>query len=64
MYFLKLAINFFLNWQKKSINPGVMVKAMQYRSVVSEFEPQLRYFHFRANTLSKGINTFILPTMV
>ena len=43
---------------------GVMVKAMDCRIVVSEFELQLRYYgHFRANTLGKGMNPFILPAM-
>ena len=41
-----------------------MVKAMDYRIVVSEFELQLRYYvHFRANTLGKGMNLLILPAM-
>ena len=35
---------------------GVMVKAMDCRIVVSEFECQSRYYdHFRANTLGKGM---------
>ena len=34
----------------------VMVKAMDCRIVVREFEPQLRYYiHFRTNTLGKGM---------
>ena len=43
---------------------GVMVKAMDYRIVVSEFVLQLRYYvHLRANTLGKGMNSLILPAM-
>ena len=42
----------------------VMVKAMDCRIVVSEFELQLRYYvHFRTNTLGKGMNPPILPAM-
>ena len=41
-----------------------MVKAMDYGIVVSEFELQSRYYvHFRANTLGKGTNPFILPAV-
>ena len=41
-----------------------MVKAMDCGIVVSEFVLQLRYYiHFRANTLGKGMNPLILPTM-
>ena len=43
---------------------GVIVTAMDSGIVVSEFEPQLRYYvHFRANTLGKGMNLLILPAM-
>ena len=43
---------------------GVMVKAMDYGIVVSEFVLQSRYYvHFRANTLGKGMNPLILPAM-
>ena len=43
---------------------GVMVNAMDYGILVSEIVLQLRYYvHFRANTLGKGMNPFILPTM-
>ena len=43
---------------------GVMVKAMDYGIVVSEFILQSRYYvHFRANTLGKGMNPLILPAM-
>ena len=43
---------------------GVMVKAMDCRIVVTEFEFQLRYYvHFRINTLEKGMNPLILPAM-
>ena len=40
---------------------GVMVKAMDYETVVSEFELQSHYHvHFRTNTLGKGMNPLIL----
>ena len=43
---------------------GVMVKAMDYGIVVSEFELQSHYYvHFRANTLGKGMNPLILQAM-
>ena len=43
---------------------GVMVKAMGCGIVVSEFVLPSRYYvHFRANTLGKGMNPFILPAM-
>ena len=43
---------------------GVMVKAMDCGIVVREFVLQSRYYvHFRANTLRKGMNPLILPTM-
>ena len=43
---------------------GVMVKAIDCGIVVSEFLLQLRYYvHFRTNTLGKGMNLLILPTM-
>ena len=43
---------------------GVMVKAMNCRIVVSEFELHSRYYvHFRTNTLGKGMNPFIFPAM-
>ena len=43
---------------------GVMVKAMDYEIVVSEFVLQSRYYvHFQANTLGKGMNPLILPAM-
>ena len=39
---------------------GVMVKAMECRIVVSEFELQSRYnVHFRKNILKKGMNPLI-----
>ena len=42
----------------------VMVKAMDYGIIVSEFVFQSRYYvHFRANTLEKGMKTLILPAM-
>ena len=43
---------------------GVMVKLMDCKIVVSEFELQSRnYVHFRTNTLGKGMNPLILPAM-
>ena len=43
---------------------GVMVKAMDCGIVVSEIVLQSRYYiHFRANTLGKGMNPLIFPTM-
>ena len=43
---------------------GVMVKALDYGIVVSEFKLQLRYYiHFRTNTLGKSMNPFILLAM-
>ena len=43
---------------------GVIVKAMDCGIVVSKFELLWRYYiHFRANTLEKGMNPLILPTM-
>ena len=41
---------------------GVMVKAMDWGIVVREFQSR-DYVHFRANTLGKGMNPFILPAM-
>ena len=43
---------------------GVMVKAMDYGIIVSEFVLQSCYYiHFRANTLGKCMNPFILSAM-
>ena len=43
---------------------GVMVKAMDCRIVVSEFELQSQYYiHFRVNTLGKGMHPLILTAM-
>ena len=43
---------------------GVMVKAIDFEIVVSEFVLQSRYYvHFRTNTLGKGTNPIILPVM-
>ena len=43
---------------------GVMVKAQDYRIVVSEFELQSCYcIHFRTDTLGKGMNPLILIAM-
>ena len=41
-----------------------MVKEMDCRIVISEFELYSRYYvHFRTNTLEKGMNALILPAM-
>ena len=41
-----------------------MVKAMDYRIVVSEFELQSSYYVlFRENTLGKGLNPLILTAI-
>ena len=48
----------------KGCRRGVMFKAMDCGIVVSELELQSRYYvHFRANTLGKGMNPLIPPTM-
>ena len=41
-----------------------MVKAMDSRIEVSEFDLQSRYYvHFQTNTLGKGMNPYIVPAM-
>ena len=46
------------------VSRGVMVKAIDCGIVVHEFVLQSwYYFHFRANTLGKGMNPLILPAM-
>ena len=41
-----------------------MVKSLEYRIVISEFELQsLYYIHFQTNTLAKGTNPIILLAM-
>ena len=43
---------------------GVMFKALDCRIVVGEFELQSCYYvHFCTNTLGKGMNPIILPSM-
>ena len=43
---------------------GVMVKALDYGIVVSEFKLKSCYYtHFRTNTFEKGMNPLILQTM-
>ena len=43
---------------------GVMVKTLDGRILVSEFEFQSRYYvHFRTNTLGKGMNPIIILAM-
>ena len=43
---------------------GVIVTAMDYGIVVSEFVFQSRYYvHFQENTLGKGMDPLIFPAM-
>ena len=50
--------------ESKETPRGVMVKAIDWEIVVSEFELQSRYYiPFRTNTLGKGMNPLILPAM-
>ena len=54
--------------KKKKLMPGyprsVMVKALDCRIVVSEFELQSRYYvHFQKNTLEESMNPLILIAM-
>ena len=50
--------------EQKVCPRGVMVKAMGYGIVVSEFELQSRYYvYFGTNTLGKGMNPLITPIM-
>ena len=43
---------------------GGMAKSLDCGIVVSEFALQSRYYvHFRTNTLGKGMNPLILPSM-
>ena len=75
---LKTFINNYNFWNNKSSSikliidiiisggcpDGVIVKAMDCRVVVREFVLQsCYYFHFRANTLGKGMNPLFLPAM-
>ena len=54
----------FLNRFKEGGPRGVMVKAMDFGIVVSEFVLHLRYYvHFRANTIGKDMNSLILPAI-
>ena len=60
--------NICLHTLNHSMNRGylrsVMVKALDCRIVVSEFEFHSRYYvHFRTNTVGKGMNPFILAAM-
>ena len=62
--FLFLTQHLFLYLTGGGCLRGVIVKAMDCRIVVSEFELHSRYYvHFRANTLGKGMNPLILLTM-
>ena len=41
---------------RRRVSCDVMVKAMDCEILISEFEPQSRYYiHFRANTFGKGM---------
>ena len=52
----------FISWGRVLVVS--MVKAMDCGIVVRKFVLQSRYYvHFRANTLGKGANPFILPAM-
>ena len=64
-YWNYLKLNFYLTLIiVRGCPRGVMVKAMDCGIEVSEFKLQsLYYVHFRANTLGKGVNLLILPTM-
>ena len=43
---------------------GVMVKAMDFGIVISEFELKSRYYiHIQTYTIAKGMNPLILPAM-
>ena len=43
---------------------GVMIKKLDCRILISEFELQSLYcVHLRINTLGKGMNAFILPAI-
>ena len=56
--------NFDFKPVRLKIPRGVMVKATDCGIVVNEFVLQSRYyFHFRGNTLGKGMNPHILPAM-
>ena len=49
-------------YQNMGCPRGVMVKAMDFGLVVSEFVLQSRYYvQFRVNTLGKSMNPLILP---
>ena len=53
-----------LHMSTRRCSCGVMVKEMDCGIVVSEFEPQSRYYvHFRTNTLGKVMNPLFLPAM-
>ena len=42
----------------------LVIKAMDFGIVVSEFEFQSRFYvHFGTNTLGKGMNPLIIPAM-
>ena len=61
---LTIYITYAKTYTLKGCPRGVMVKAMDSGIVVYEFVLQSRYYvHFRANTLGKGMNPFILPAI-
>ena len=54
----------FIHIENRECPRGVMVKAMDYEIVVSDFVFQSHYnVHFRTNTLGKGMNPLILPAI-
>ena len=43
---------------------SVMVKSIECKILVSEFELQSRYYvHFQTHTIGKGMNPLMLPAM-
>ena len=63
-YLITLHILYIFHKLNCKFSHGVMVKVMDCRIVVRGFELQSRYYvHFRASTLGKGVNLFILPAM-
>ena len=54
--------HFFLFYLQRGCPRGVMVKALDGRIIVSEFELQLRYYiHFQTNTLWKRYKSPYTP---
>ena len=49
---------------RRVILAALLVKTLDSRIVVSEFELQSRYYvHFRTNTIGKGMKPLILPSI-